>query len=396
MTDVRDRRIFVFIIATLALARGVGGRMPYFLLYVALGVALVAYFWTTRGLNNISCSYAVARRRLVSGEPLDIRLRLYNEWLLPLPWVEISDDSPLGTAISSVVSLPAVGSRILNYSVPGVRRGLYRLGPLRLRTGDLFGLFEAEREVYSDVTVLVLPRLVPLTHLDIPPRQPFGSRRTRERAFEDPSNLSEVRPFRPGDHRKMVHWRTTARKGELYAKEFELTATTELRVLLDLESTAYAGPTAELSEDTAVEAAAAVCYYAASARHDVDFTGYAAGRLHLRLGRGVRRFGELMEILAQATASGDIPLVEALTREARYASPRSTIVTISPGMSDELAAAIFRLRMSGFGTTCVVVSDSDTIESWQAAFRSAHIPLYWIPPGGTIARATGGGLIASR
>src|SRR5690606_23832067 len=100
----------------------------------------------------------------------------------------------------------------------------YRLGPIVVEAQDPLGIFRIRRVVHAEPELTVYPRPAPVRELPIVPRQPFDRQPTRIRAWQDPSSLNDVRPFRPGDNPKHIHWKLSARFGDLYVKEFDLRA----------------------------------------------------------------------------------------------------------------------------------------------------------------------------
>ena len=78
------------------------------------------------------------------GESVDVQIRCENLSRLPLPWMELLESVPpelrKGDTLKRVAHIKGRETRVFNYQVEAGRRGYYRLGPLRLTTGDLFGL----------------------------------------------------------------------------------------------------------------------------------------------------------------------------------------------------------------------------------------------------------------
>src|SRR5262245_19060220 len=103
----------------------------------------------------------------------------------------------------------------MRYKIEFIRRGFYRIGPLLLETGDLFGLHRRNRAVTTPAYVLVLPKLFPIAGYDIASRRPIGDVRLTLRLYEDPTRIAGVRPYEPGDPLNRVHWKATARAGRL-------------------------------------------------------------------------------------------------------------------------------------------------------------------------------------
>lgn len=361
MVAVRDCRYFILAALAFVLARFAGGPLPYFLLYVFGGILVVSYVWASALDRNLTLSYDLDRRRISAGQTVNARLRLYNEGFFPLPWATVTDQFAAGMSGEGypalTFSLGPLGSAVASYPLACRRRGHYLPGPVELVTGDPFGIFRVRLNFSGSNHLTVYPRLVVLDQLPIPPRQPYGPLRTRQRAFEDPSSPAEVRPLRPGDNPRRIHWRTSARLGRLHVVEYELTATTQVHIFLDLE--AAAGGEARAGgprpEDTGVEVALAIAHYALRQGFSAGLVAHGSERLAIPAGKGLRKFQEYLEALARASAGGRVPLAEVLALESRHLPPRSTIAVITPSLAPNLVTLLMRLVRTGFGVLLFVV-----------------------------------------
>ena len=65
----------------------------------------------------------------------------------------------------------------------------------------------------------------------------MGTRRARQGLQEDPALFAGVRPFQPGDSRRRLHWRATARVGQPVSKKFEPSTIRETLIALDVQTT---------------------------------------------------------------------------------------------------------------------------------------------------------------
>lgn len=342
---LNDYRLPLAALAAFLYARFAGGRLAYLTFYLLLGVVLAAWFWVRSSVANLSCSYTASRRQISVGEPVSLRLRVYNEGFLPVPWVEVVDPA---RPEPEVYSLGALASAVRQTEFVPRRRGTHALGPLELRTGDAFGIFSARKRVPAGQRVTVYPRLVPLERLDLPLRLPYGGVRMRRRAFEDLTSPAEIRPFRPGDSPRRIHWKVSAHRAELQVREFELTATADLFIFLDLQASAYLHAAPELDE-RAVEVAAAVAQYGLRSGLTVGLTAYGRARVHVPPGRGARTLRRFLEALASAATDGTIPVGRALVYERAALPPQSTLLVITPLVDLPLASVLLQLRAAGFG-----------------------------------------------
>jgi len=338
-------------IAGLVFARMSGGRMPYFLFYVSTLLLIGGYFWTRHALKRTDCLIMVEKDRVEVGESLGVRVRLDNDTWLPMPWVEIDEKTPQHLVTTDMprqaTSVPLLGSRVIQFKLLARRRGHYHVGPIQLRLGDAMGLFQGQREFQSKTSVTVFPRVHHIESLPIPLSQPFGPVRTQEKAFEDPSNHAEIRPYRPGDNPKHIHWRTSARMGEMMIRQYELNATTQMHIFLDMSAEAQVGR-CELgepsTEEMAVEIAASLAALGLRRKIDTGLVCHGQERFAVSASRGQRTFTEILEVLARAQATGRLPIEKVLELEAAHLTNKSTLVVITPRLNSALAELLLRLR----------------------------------------------------
>jgi uncharacterized protein (DUF58 family) len=149
--------------------------------------------------------------------------------------VEVANES---TSPPPRASRCALAGRQWLAKVTLLRRGSYRLGALRVRTGDPFGLFTSEMVVGRPTWIVVFPKVHPLPHWRLPPSPVDGSTPSRRRYEAATPLVSTVRPYVYGDAINRIHWLSSVRHGELIVKEFDLEQAADLWLST---SSAYAG-----------------------------------------------------------------------------------------------------------------------------------------------------------
>ena len=194
-------------------------------LLVALAASIVAE------VPQVSVDREAVPGEVERGGPAEVRLRFSSTSTRrprPLTVIESVNGEP---RIATVGPIPPHGVDSLSYAVPTSRRGMMTSGPLVVRRFDLFGLVTADRRFGGTCTVRVRPRRYPLRML------PSGRRRdlegpTRERS-EGSASFHQLREYVPGDDMRRIHWRSTARTGDLLVKQMVDTTRPELVVILD-------------------------------------------------------------------------------------------------------------------------------------------------------------------
>jgi uncharacterized protein (DUF58 family) len=239
---VRGRCLVAAGATLLLLGALLGERSLVQLAVFVLALPLLSAAAVARERFRLASRRTVTPSRLPRGQDADVLLEVTNAdrrtgglWLLAeqLP-------AELGVAPRFVVERLAGGeTAALGYRVHGTRRGRHTLGPLRLRLVDPFGLVMRSASGADTVSLLVLPRVRPLG-----PGGPAGGHggggdgSRRSIAVHGEDDVS-VREYRHGDDLRKVHWRTTARTGELMVRLEERPWRAQATLLLDTRSRAH-------------------------------------------------------------------------------------------------------------------------------------------------------------
>jgi uncharacterized protein (DUF58 family) len=334
--------------------------------------------------------------------------RIDNRSSWSKPWVELWNDSTLPAPLPGrAIGVQARGSRQWLAKVTLMRRGSYRLGALRVRTGDPFGLFTSEMVVGQPTWVVVFPKVEPLPHWRLPPSPVDGTSPSRQR-FEAASPLvSSVRPYVRGDAINRIHWLTSIRHGELHVKEFDLEQTADLWMVLDLDRTAHAGVGDSASVETAVTAAASIAVRTLGENRAVGLTVSSRRQHVLTPDRGTRVEQKILHLLANVQADGTRPLAEVLVSTLPQLRRGMTLCLITGSTDREWVRALASLRRRGVGTVAVLLDrasfaqrpeeqDGAELAAVRHALAEYDIGYHLVAAGDSLPEALGGRLAGRR
>jgi uncharacterized protein (DUF58 family) len=237
------------LLGVLLVFAALAGQTALFLFtLVLLAAAGLSRLWWRYCLSRVEYRRRFSAHRLRFGDELTLEAEVVNRKLLPLSWLEVEDEIPRALPPSRGRTFAAVSqSRDVlaslgayrpfervrrRYAFPCRMRGEHMFGPVRLRSGDLFGFVTREETLDLTDSVVVYPRLLSLPEIGIPAREFSGDLRARSWLFEDPSRMAGARDYRPGDSLRRIHWPATARVGALQSRVYE--ASTDRRVELAL------------------------------------------------------------------------------------------------------------------------------------------------------------------
>lgn len=148
----------------------------------------------------------------------------------------------------------------LRYETSCDRRGVHRFDKIRLTSGDPFGFFRRQRHLDVPAELLVYPAYQPIKRLRLLESHQFAQQQVSHRGMS--GEVIGVREYRPGDSPRTVHWRSSARAGQLIVKEFADEQQPTLTVALDLSATGNVGEGKYSTFETAIRMATSLGYYA--------------------------------------------------------------------------------------------------------------------------------------
>jgi uncharacterized protein (DUF58 family) len=262
----------------------------FYIVYVCLGIYVWSVWQAPRALAQLRLSRTFAERAFLN-ERVAVNLTIQNQQRLPLPWLQLMESMPpelrAGDAVDRVLTLHGRESTTITYHVKATRRGYYRLGPLQLTSGDLFGFSERHARLPANF-LTVYPRLIPMAQLGLPSRLPFGTVASHQRLFEDPARPQGVREYRSGDSLRQINWKVSAHSNSLVVKTFQPAISLETAVLLNLNSHDYSPRQRYETAEWAIEVAASLAAHLAGQRQAVGLISNGADPLRQIEGYGAR------------------------------------------------------------------------------------------------------------
>jgi uncharacterized protein (DUF58 family) len=374
---LRRIQLGIFALILLIAAFSDGREFLFYLVYLAVLVVGGSYVLTRLGLSDLEAGYAVDQLSGHVGDRIRVTYTLRNTSRIPKLWLEIHNPTSLPAGLPGrAISLGPRTERSWLVRTPLTRRGHFRIEPLQIRTGDPFGLFEASATVGTGVPVVVYPRIEPLPLWKLPAAAIDGSHSTPVRTLQSTPLAVTVRPWAPGDAFNRIHWKSTARHGEIQVKEFDLEQTADAWIILDLDRAVQAGRGVESTVEAAVRAAASVADKALLENRAVGMTVNMHRLTQLPADRGGRQHLKVMQLLAAVEGDGAQPLSEALVGTIGRIRRGMTAVIITASLDRAWVKPLATLRARGVGTVVVHVDPG----SYDRFARDEELRRRGLPP----------------
>ncbi len=222
---------------------------------------LVSALTARRSRYRLSCARRLDPPRIPAGQPTTVTARVENVSRLRTGVLLAEDITPyaLGNRPRFVLDeIEAGGHRELSYQIQSDSRGKFTIGPLRVRVADSFGLVEISRSFSTSSTLVVTPMIHALPRATAQSSwlgEGDGGMRTISAIGEDDA---APRQYQDGDGLHRVHWKSTARYGELMVRREEHQWRNSASVFLDTRRAAHAGTGPASTFEFAVSAAASI------------------------------------------------------------------------------------------------------------------------------------------
>jgi uncharacterized protein (DUF58 family) len=366
-------------LALLLVGMVLGERVLVQLAVFLLALPVLAGLAVVRERFRLTVRRTVTPDRVPRGGSAEVRLELTNADGRPGGLWSLTEQVPpeLGSSPRFVVERLAGGATTpLRYRVAGNHRGRHVLGPLRLHLMDPFGLVERRAVGTDSAPLLVVPRVRPLGAGGPAGGHGGGEGARRSIAVHGEDDVS-TREYRQGDDLRKVHWRATARTGELMVRLEERPWRAQATLLLDTRARAHvvaprprggedaraAGPAGDDcpppdSLEWLVEAAASIGT-AMARRGALLRTITDTGELLPASGRGRLGPEDLLGLLAGVRASRASRLAPGVEQLCRAAGDGPVICLLGAVEPDDVVELV-RAR-SGPTTDLAILAD---LQSW--------------------------------
>ncbi|MBV0895549.1 DUF58 domain-containing protein [Microbacterium sp. NC79] len=208
---------------------------------ILLAAIAAAAAWQVIGRKAGELSRSVSTELLSVGHESTIEVQFRAQALMPTPVGQCTDTLPDALRGDATATLPSIGSTLnrgvqtltVRYPVTGVRRGVHRVGPLRVTIADPFGLLRRHTSLGDATAITIAPALVPLAALPVSAGESGGSLHSSTSHLGEGADNLIARPYAPGDSMRRIHWRATAHRDQLMVRQEEKESTPRAIVILD-------------------------------------------------------------------------------------------------------------------------------------------------------------------
>ena len=364
-------RTFVLLILAVGAAGTVvsGSALYLRMLYLGLLLLVLAWISTMLSLRGVKVERQARSLRGSVGDIFEEHFEISNSSRLPKLWLEVANETSVPNATGSRVITFLRGRQKRTYTARTwlTKRGGFALGPTRIASGDLFGIFRASKSFPAESSLVVLPMIFPVQHFLSPPGLLPGGKAIRRKSIDITPHASGIREYVPGDPMKRIHWLTSIRRDRLMVKEFEQDPQAEVWLFLDTHRSVHVAKEAETYEaspiddvflirrrkvklspstlEYSISITASLAHYFIDQRRSVGLVT-ASGRTYkvIPAERSERQEAKILEALAFLQAESNYTLPSLVTAQMGQLPQGSSAILVTPTVWHDLLLGVDSLQ----------------------------------------------------
>ena len=348
----------------------------YVMTAMAVGLWLAAFFIPRGILRTLALTRRVngttlpTELELYVGDPLTVELELKNDSRFPALQLRGEETCPAAPADDRaqpffIPAIPPRSTVTLTYATTCARRGWFDFPPAPIGTRAPFGFFAARRDLPTATGLLVFPEYRELDRLALFDRQPAPQNVFARLGVG--GEFVGVREYRPGDSRRHVHWRSTARAGQLIVKEFAEETQPGLTLALDLRASSLVGNDDNNSLELALKLAATLARYAERRGLPVSV---ASNSRQWPAPPGPLTWWGLMNYLARAQPGGEDSFSDCL----KSVHSTTFVAALLSAPDESIIEPLTELHRFGLGVLAVIIDPTQFLpEGWGETAKAQTI-----------------------
>jgi uncharacterized protein (DUF58 family) len=330
------------------------------LLWMVGGLSVLAYLWARQTQQHVTAERRLRYGWVQVGDRLEEEFTLRNAGRLPVLWAEVIDHSDLPAyQVRRIASCAAMGVTRWTTAQVCTRRGVYTLGPWSLRMSDPFGIFTITLDRGETESIAVYPQVVQLPHIALPRGLETGPSRAHQHTATASVDVAQTRDYQPQDPLRLIHWRSTAHRGDLVVRDVDTEISGDLWIVVDLDESIQAGTAPESTEEYAIVLAASLADRTLRQNRAVGLLAHGREQAILVPGRGKSHLWRLLHALAAAQAGGAYPLADVLRGMRESLGHGTTVLVITASCDPGWLDALLPLTRFGIAPS-VVLLDADS------------------------------------
>lgn len=360
-----------------------GGNIPYAFFYLTILTPVIAFLYTVYVYFRFKLYQEIGSYLVTKGEWNSYSFVVANEDIITFRNIKVnflSDKSTIEAAnqVTEYSLLPSESEK-LETRIKCNYRGEYYVGVDSIEVTDFLYLFSITYPMGSKMKAYVLPRVVPLERLGIVPPQNDVKNPMRFSNSAEEELDTEIRKYYPGDSRKRIHWKASARMRELITRKYQHIPKAEIAIFMDLAKIKDDELKVVIAEDKIIESVLAITNFYAERRTASHIIYDLDGRRQVPI-VSKNDFNAFYKASAKINFVGTLPVYELMDERLNRGEDGMFYVVATHVLSKELYLSALKALNSQNNVSILFISDDITEKTKEliSSMKLSGIGIYQI------------------
>ena len=375
--------IILSIIGAGVFASYFGGNIPYALFYLTILIPVIAFLYTLYVYIRFKIYQKMGSIMVVKGDWTEYSFMICNEDFVTFRNIKVNflkDKSIIeDTGVSTEFSLLPSEKEGMKTRIKCNYRGEYEVGVDSVEVTDFLYLFSITYPIGTKLKAVVLPRVVEIDKLGIAPPQVdvknpvFHSNQAEEELD------TELRKYSPGDNRKRINWKASAKTNELLSRKYLHRPKAEILLFMDLFKIKENELQIIAVEDKIIEIILAIANYYSLSGMGSHIIYDEEGHKQVLI-RAKRDFNVFYKACAKINFKAKTPVSELIRLRMLRGDEGLFVVAATHFLTKELYLTALQVIASGNYICVMFISDdvSDATKAMLDSMRLAGAAVYQI------------------
>lgn len=372
------RTYIILLLGSLVFAYVEGGNLPYTIFYILTLIFIISIIYTNKIIKNMFCNISFSRNVFFTGEDDVCKIIVRNNSIFPILYLNIENKC------LKIVNKKYVGDVVyvnpsdvvwINKKILFTRRGVYNFGEFNINFKDIFNIFTVNRKIHRELQIKVYPRIHQIENIDFNSGDEYINLTYKKSGREEMSSISDIKKYLPGESLKKVHWKLSAKFGELYIKNFDHVAGEQCNIFIDMNKNNLYYDINSIAEETMVEFLVSVCNYFLSNRINTKVFINAFDQTIINV-NSLESFNALQEHMLTQKSDSEIDFQSFLTSNISKVKFLSWLVMVTIEVNKDFTSEIIALKDRGHKVTVFYCENVTTKDEYIKKLKSFGVECF--------------------
>ena len=341
-----NKKIAFLGIAAFVFAFVSGGNLPYSVFYVFLITIVLGMIYMFIAKKSLHAKLKYDSRFYSVGGTANITMVVENLGVIPIPYALVKNKvlcSLIEGYRGDLIFLSFDKSIWINNKILFKKRGIYDFGDISLEISDLFCIFKAEKHIHNKLEIKVYPKIYDLNNIRLGGRDSYESIINSKSGIDDFTLIKDIRKYNIGDNLKKVHWKLSAKHGEMYVKNFDAISGKECNLLINMHVDNLRNDLSETIEEDMVDFSVSLAKYMMNNRIKTRLFIHGKEQKNMEIELKEDFLG-LMEYFLKCKSDGISEFNSFIKSNLRHIPKGNWIGIISMAVDDDLRNLLMNLK----------------------------------------------------